>query len=93
MARDYISPQTTPQNTGHPTRDETHKKWRNSVLVGPQTAGLPTVHNEDEWARDDDPLPSNQDMVPRKASDGTDFTGGALDYHNSQRSPGGNRRK
>ena len=89
MARNYISPETTPQSTGHPTRDETHKKWRNSILVGPQTAGLPTVHNEDEWARDGDPLPSNNDMVPRNQGNfGVDQTGGALDYHNSERKGG-----
>ena len=75
--------ETLPQNTNTPTRDETHKKWRNSVLVGPQTAGLPTVHNEDEWARDSDELGSNDDMVPGLVR--SDLTGGALDYHKSQR--------
>jgi hypothetical protein len=74
--------ETLPQNTGHPTRDTTHGKWRNSVLVGPQTAGLPTVHNEDEWARDGDLLSSNEDMVPPTAQD---RTGGVLGYHRSQR--------
>ncbi len=86
MARDPITPrdrETLPQNTGHPTRDETHRKWRNSILVGPQTAGLPTIHNEDEWTRDSDQLPSNNDMVP--PAGGHDDTGGALDYHQSQR--------
>jgi hypothetical protein len=73
--------ETLPQNTGHPTRDTTHDKWRNSVLVGPQTAGIPTVHNADDWARDGDQLPSNDDMVPRHV----DETGGAVDYHLSQR--------
>ncbi len=76
--------ETLPQNTGHPTRDETHKKWRNSVLVGPQTAGIPTVHNADEWARDSDQLSSDNDMVPRSKRSG-DVTGGAVDYHQSQR--------
>jgi hypothetical protein len=74
--------ETLPQNTNTPTRDETHVKWRHSVLVGPQTAGLPTVHNNDEWARDDDALGSNDDLVPNTA---TDKTGGALGYHRSQR--------
>lgn len=78
MARD-----TTPQNSGHPSRDETHKKWRNSILVGPQTAGLPTVHNEDEWARDSDVLGSDSAMEQPTAH--VDFTGGAMDYHKSQR--------
>jgi hypothetical protein len=79
---DYIKRDTLPQNTGHPTRSTVHDKWRNSVLVGPQTAGIPTVHNEDEWARDSDSLPSNNDMVPPTT---TDFTGGALGYHATQR--------
>lgn len=74
--------ETLPQNTGHPTRSDVHDKWRNSILVGPQTAGLPTVHNEDEWARDGDLLPSSNDMVPRNA---IDRTGGAVEYHQSQR--------
>ena len=74
--------ETLPQNTGHPKRDSTSDKWRNSVLVGPQTAGLPTVHNEDEWARDNDQLPSNDDMVPK---DTLDESGGVLGYHRSQR--------
>jgi hypothetical protein len=74
--------ETLPQNTGHPTRSTVHDKWRNSVLVGPQTAGLPTVHNEDEWARDGDQLPSNNDMVPPTTPD---ESGGAMDYHRSQR--------
>ena len=83
-------PNGTPQPTqgiGHPTRDDTHRKWRNSVLVGPQTAGLPTVHNEDEWARDSDVLSSNMDLVPPVPDDSNlqDFTGGAIIYHNSQR--------
>jgi hypothetical protein len=78
----------TPQNVGHRKRDRTSDLWRNSVLVGPQTAGIPTVHNEDEWARDGDPLPSSSDLgVP--TGTGTDITGGALDYHDSQR--GGKR--
>jgi hypothetical protein len=75
-------PETLPQNTGHPTRSTVHDKWRNSILVGPQTAGIPTVHNSDEWTRDGDQLPSNNDMVPGIS---TDYTGGALDYHKSQR--------
>lgn len=74
---------TLPQNTGHPTRDETHERWRHSVLVGPQTAGLPTIHNEDEWARDGDALGSDNHMVPN--SGGEDRTGGAIEYHRSQR--------
>ena len=74
--------ETLPQNTGHPVRSTVHEKWRNSILVGPQTAGLPTVHNEDEWAHDGDPLPSNNDMVP---PDSHDDTGGVLAYHRSQR--------
>lgn len=75
--------ETLPQNTGHPVRDETYDKWRHSVLVGPQTAGIPTVHNEDEWARDNDELGSNDDMVPN--SGGQDQSGGAVNYHRSQR--------
>jgi len=75
--------ETLPQNTGHPARDTTAEKWRNSVLVGPQTAGIPTVHNEDEWSRDGDALGSNDDMVPN--SGGQDRTGGAVEYHRSQR--------
>lgn len=75
-------PETLPQNTGHPARPNPRDMWRNSVLVGPQTAGIPTVHNEDEWARDSDQLPSNNDMVPGR---GGDESGGALDYHQSQR--------
>lgn len=71
-----------PQDTGHSTRDATHRKWRNSILVGPQTAGLPTVHNEDEWARDADVLGSDNAMQHRPVND---KTGGALDYHRSQR--------
>jgi hypothetical protein len=74
--------ETLPQNTNTPTRDETHTKWRHSVLVGPQTAGIPTVHNNDEWSRDDDPLGGNDDMVPGMTND---KTGGALGYHRSQR--------
>jgi hypothetical protein len=74
---------TTPQNIGHPTRDVTHTKWRNSILVGPQTAGLPTVHNEDEWAQPGDVLGSDNAMQPPATE--TDFTGGALDYHKTQR--------
>lgn len=80
--RDRREPETLPQNTGYPTRDRTADKWRNSILVGPQTAGIDTVHNRDEWARDDDQLPSNDDMVPPIAQD---RTGGALEYHRSQR--------
>ena len=75
--------ETLPQNTNNPVRDQTYDKWRNSVLVGPQTAGIPTVHNEDEWYKDSDELASNQDMVPHIGKD--DCTGGALDYHRSQR--------
>ncbi len=74
--------ETLPQNTGHPTRDTTHDKWRNSILVGPQTAGIPTVHNSDDWARDGDQLDSNDDMVPRAT---LEESGGVLGYHNSQR--------
>ena len=83
MAREYVTRDTVPQNSGHPTRDETHKKWRNSILVGPQTAGLPTVHNEDEWARDGDVLGSDNSMQP--PTNEVDYTGGAVDYHKSQR--------
>lgn len=75
-------PETLPQNTGQPTRSTVHDKWRNSVLVGPQTAGIPTVHNADEWARDGDQLNSSNDMVPHTAED---RTGGVLEYHRSQR--------
>ena len=85
MGREYTTRDTTPQNSGHPTRSTVHTKWRNSILVGPQTAGIPTVHNEDEWARDDDFLPSNNDMVPSTGPNDKDRTGGALDYHRSQR--------
>jgi hypothetical protein len=73
--------ETLPQNTGHPTRDTTHDKWRNSILVGPQTAGIPTVHNADEWARDGDQLSSNNDMVPPETHDES----GALEYFKTQR--------
>lgn len=83
MARNNGQRETLPQNTGNPVRDETHHKWRNSILVGPQTAGIPTVHNEDEWARDGDQLSSNDDMVPRTTAE--DRTGGVLGYHRSQR--------
>ena len=69
------------QNAGHPKRDRTTDFWRNSVLVGPQTAGLPTVHNEDEWYTDSDALPSNEDMVPPIGNDKS----GALEYHRTQR--------
>jgi hypothetical protein len=82
MARESTNHETLPQNTGHPVRDETHRKWRNSILVGPQTAGIPTVHNLDEWARDSDVLGSDDAMQPKKP---WDQTGGALDYHRSQR--------
>jgi len=74
--------ETLPQNTGNPTRDTTADKWRNSILVGPQTAGIPTVHNNDEWARDSDALGSNDDMVPKLPYD---RTGGAVEYNRSQR--------
>lgn len=69
-------PGTLPENTGHPTRDKTHARWRDSVLVGPQTAGLPTVHNEDE---------SGPGAMATPRSGGSDSTGGAVDYHRSQR--------
>jgi hypothetical protein len=75
--------ETLPQNTNFPVRDETHTKWRHSVLVGPQTAGLPTVHNNDEWYRDSDVFGGNEDMVPPNR--GSEETGGALSYHRSQR--------
>jgi len=72
-----------PQNTGHPKRDKTSDHWRNSVLVGPQTAGIPTIHNEDEFYTDADRLGSDRSMdVP---TDSGDMTGGAVDYHRSQR--------
>jgi hypothetical protein len=74
-------PETLPQNTGHPVPKTPAEQWRNSVLVGPQTAGIPTVHNEDEWATEGE-LPSNNDMVP---SNDHDLTGGVLGYHRSQR--------
>jgi hypothetical protein len=74
--------ETLPQNTNTPTRDETHNKWRHSVLVGPQTAGIPTVHNNDEWARDNDVLGGNDDMVP---SNRKPLDGGAVAYNRSQR--------
>lgn len=82
MARDGQR-ETLPQNTNTPTRDETHRKWRHSVLVGPQTAGLPTVHNNDEWYTDSDELASNDDMVPPYGNAPED--GGAVAYHRSQR--------
>jgi hypothetical protein len=72
MARD-----TTPQNSGHATPDRTHTFWRNSILVGPQTAGLPTVHNEDEDAGGSDRQLEHPTRI--------DLTGGALGYHQSQR--------
>jgi hypothetical protein len=72
----------TPQSSGHRTRATVADHWRNSVLVGPQTAGLPTVHNEDEWAGDGDRIGSDDKMQP---APGHDLTGGALDYHRSQR--------
>ncbi len=74
--------ETLPQNTGHPVRNDTAAHWRNSVLVGPQTAGLPTVHNEDEWASDGDGIGSDGFMQPPTAYD---RTGGAVEYHKSQR--------
>jgi hypothetical protein len=70
------------QNAGHPKRDKTSDFWRDSVLVGPQTAGIPTVHNEDEWMQDSDTLRSGVN-VP--GGTGTDITGGALDFHATQR--------
>jgi hypothetical protein len=74
--------ETLPQNTGHPVPSTPADKWRDSVLVGPQTAGIPTVHNEDSWVRDSDALPSSDDMVPGMTND---KTGGALGYHRSER--------
>jgi len=74
---------TLPQNTGHPKRDQTSDPWRNSILVGPQTAGIPTIQNEDEWYTDADNLVADRWMeVP---SGRTDMTGGAVDYNRKQR--------
>jgi hypothetical protein len=83
MAREYITRDTTPQNSGHPKRDKTSDHWRNSILVGPQTAGIPTVHNNDEWYTDGDPIGSDDLMQPRAME--VDNTGGAVAYHKSQR--------
>ena len=55
-------PETLPQNTGHSVPETPAHKWRNSVMLGPQTAALPTVHNEDDWATEGD-LPSKDEMV------------------------------
>lgn len=75
--------ETLPQNTGHPVPDNTPAYfWRNSVLVGPQTAGIPTVHNEDEGARESTPFGSDNYMNPKLPED---RTGGAIEYHRSQR--------
>lgn len=83
MARnDQNSTVTTPQSTGHPTPDRTHTKWRNSILVGPQTAGIPTVHNEDEGAIEGNRFGSDNAFQP---PDADDQTGGVLGYHRSQR--------
>ena len=67
-----------PQNTGEPTPNPTPRVWQNSILVGPQTAGIPVVHDEagdvvgsDSWMG-----------IPTK---GGDMTGGAIDYLHSQR--------
>ena len=87
MARDYIRPDTLPQNTGHPSPDRTHTLWRNSILVGPQTAGIPTVHNEDEGAFESATFGSDSNFQPAPGT-GTDPTGGALDYHRTQRRGG-----
>ena len=68
------------QNAGNPKKDKTSDHWRNSILVGPQTAGIPTVHNEDEWPGE---IGSDSYLnVPRGSSD---RTGGAVDYLNSER--------
>jgi hypothetical protein len=75
--------ETLPQNTGHPVPVTPAEMWKNSILVGPQTAGIPTVHNEDSWTRDSSVLESNDDMVP--GSGGQERTGGAVEYHRSQR--------
>lgn len=72
------------QNAGHPKRDKTSDHWRNSILVGPQTAGIPTVHNEDEWSSDEDAIRSD-DRLDLPQGNGTDPTGGALDYFDTQR--------
>jgi hypothetical protein len=71
------------QNAGKPSPDKTRDFWRNSCLVGPQTAGIPTAHNEDELSSDDAVMASDNLMaIP---SDSGDMTGGAVDYHKSQR--------
>lgn len=75
--------ETLPQNTGHPVPFTPADRWRHSVLVGPQTAGIPTVHNEDQWTKDSDSWAGNDDNVP--GSGGQDRTGGAVEYHRSQR--------
>ena len=74
--------ETLPQNTGNEVRNDVWDHWRNSVLVGPQTAGIPTVHNEDEWAKDSDEIGSDDFMQPTLPQD---RTGGAVQYLRSQR--------
>lgn len=83
MSREYTTRDTTPQNSGHPTPNDVHTFWRNSVLVGPQTAGIPTVHNEDEGAHESATFGSDSHFQP--PTRGSDDTGGALEYHRSQR--------
>lgn len=72
----------TPQEAGHKSPDKTHTLWRNSILVGPQTAGIPTVHNEDEGAHENERFGSDNNFQPPNADDPT---GGVLGYHRSQR--------
>lgn len=79
--REYL-PTSVPQSIGHPTPNDVHKHWRNSILVGPQTAGIPTVHNEDELGFENGVIGTDSNMQPRRSED---RTGGALAYHKSQR--------
>ena len=82
MASDRSKANYPAQNAGNPTRDRTAAHWRNSILVGPQTAGIPTVHNEDEWVFDGDSIASDDHIAGHHK---VDVTGGAIEYLNSQR--------
>lgn len=69
--------ETLPQNTGDPTPNPTPRVWQNSILVGPQTAGIPITHNEEgNVVGSDDYL-----GIPVT----NDKTGGAVSYFRSQR--------
>jgi hypothetical protein len=83
MAADRTKANYPAQNAGNPTRDRTAAQWRNSILVGPQTAGIPTIHNEDELVFDSDSVTGDRAFDVPSAS--TDYTGGAVEYLKSQR--------